>query len=520
MLIDNGRTPSPEKLVAEMDRHIEGMADLLGQPVPNEEFPWVRCSLFGIKSVTIPPWAMCCQDDNPDNLTYLDRHEVAHALMMQLSGPDYDPPSLLAEGWAESQSSDRNHQIRTLAEKHKQRRTYSLQELVSPTVYGLGGSDSPPAYWEGGPLAHYLMQRYGSATFFRLCSGARRNSFREDCQAILGDSWETVEVNFWKWIDAEGESLYQADAKHPDTTSETLVELAPSVNPADWQALVEGYRKSNKDSEWLPSKAAFVLEGNKVERDVGIHESSKHTIFEFRAIFAGEQFWIFDNLFRIGGDSFLMATPGCSADLQRNDAGSFRGRRTPAWPRDGAFDILAFYQSEADPANLLPLRENPQIGSTCHVERLDRPIQGKTSLWNVRFTRRGAKDESEMRCQIELDPQQQWRTTRVVREGKRGWRFEADMENKYLGDALMPVVQHIRFVDKEREVTVDSQARLMSDIERQELKQRVEQAAQSEPAGPYPWLRCFLLAIVIICPLGGITLLSITPLTIFGTGTD
>ena len=52
--IDDGRTPSPEKLVGEMDHHIERMANLLGQPVPSTEFPWVRCSLFGLTGLSMP----------------------------------------------------------------------------------------------------------------------------------------------------------------------------------------------------------------------------------------------------------------------------------------------------------------------------------------------------------------------------------------------------------------------------------------------------------------------------------
>ena len=63
VLIDDGRSPSPEKLAAEMDRHIQAMADLLGQPVPNKEFPWVRGSLFGFNGRALFLWAICAQVD-------------------------------------------------------------------------------------------------------------------------------------------------------------------------------------------------------------------------------------------------------------------------------------------------------------------------------------------------------------------------------------------------------------------------------------------------------------------------
>jgi len=50
----------------------------------------------------------------------------------------------------------------------------------------------------------------------------------------------------------------------------------------------------------------------------------------------------------------------------------------------------------------------------------------------------------------------------------------------------------------------------MSEVERQELKQRVEAAAESEPTDSYRWLHRILLTIVIACPLVGAMLLGIT----------
>ena len=212
VLIDDGRTPSPERLVAEMDSHIQAMSDLLGQPVPERELPWVRGSFLGLNRMSILCWALCGQDENPGELTRLDRHEVAHTLITVLSDPDHSPPSLLSEGWAESQERDRNVQIRYLAEKHKKGLTFSLQELVGADMYRRGG----PAYWEGGPVVLYLIQRYGPETFFRLYSGSREDSFHEDCQATLGNSWQTVEEDFWKWLEAEDELLAEADVERPD----------------------------------------------------------------------------------------------------------------------------------------------------------------------------------------------------------------------------------------------------------------------------------------------------------------
>jgi len=65
LLIDDGHSPHPKKLVADMDRHIEAMADLLGQPVPDGEFPWVRGTIFGFSGRAMLRWATCWKDGKP-----------------------------------------------------------------------------------------------------------------------------------------------------------------------------------------------------------------------------------------------------------------------------------------------------------------------------------------------------------------------------------------------------------------------------------------------------------------------
>ncbi len=119
VLLDQGETPNAEGLVDEMDEHIRSMAKLLGQPVPKSEFPWVRGSLVGQNRRAILSWALCGQEDNPAELTYLDRHEVAHTLITLMGSVDQYPPCVLIEGWAESQSVDRSKMIRALSERHQ-----------------------------------------------------------------------------------------------------------------------------------------------------------------------------------------------------------------------------------------------------------------------------------------------------------------------------------------------------------------------------------------------------------------
>ena len=513
VLIDDGRSPHPEKLVADMDRHIEAMADLLGRPVPNREFLWVRGSLFGFNGRAICNWAVCFPE-NASKPSYVDRHEVAHTLITALAGPDQDPPCLLTEGWAESQSNNRAEQIGNLANARKSGRAYSLQELVEPAHYNLM-RPSPCCYWEGGPVVHYLIHRYGPKTFLRLYAGVRRDTFHEDCRAILGDSWEAVEEGFWKWIEAEDKLLARPDPK-------PRVELAKSVNPADWQTLIEGCRAASKGIEPLPRNVAFVSKSDCVKESPKSASSHDDAELELSAVFEGRQFWIFSNFFPDynsfpvynsfpfrHGDSFLMSTPARNADLTRDKSGVIRGEGKDAMPRPSAALVVALRRPTGSASPWL-VYGNFQAQETCRIERLVRPAE-KTGKWKVWFTKHDAKDAAETRYQMELDPTSRWQVTRLVSEDPGFWRFEATYEYKNLGDAFLQVEWNHHFTGKNFETTRRDWVRAMSDDERRELKKRVEQAAdQWKPADPYPWLRRSLLAIVVLCPLGGVVLLGAT----------
>ena len=238
-----------------------------------------------------------------------------------------------------------------------------------------------------------------------------------------------MEESFWKWIDAEDAVLARAQAKPATTPPVAHVELAKSVNPADWQSLIAGYREANKEPDPLPSNAAFVLKGETIERKIGAAEVAKCIEIDFRAAFEGNQFWIFDN-FMYGADCFLMATPTGTADLIRDKSGSFHGRVNGPPPCEKAIQVLAVYRNEvfSDPARLLPLREHEvrQFEATYLVERVVRPTPAKTG-WEVRFTRRIADDPSELSYQLELDPGHRWRITHIVGEKKGDWRVEVDL---------------------------------------------------------------------------------------------
>ena len=380
-----------------------------------------------------------------------------------------------------------------------------MQTLVAPDIYELTNDRD---YMVGGPLVLYVMERYGPKTFFQLYRGAHRDSFQDDCRTILGDSWQTVEKDFWKWYEREGGLLAETQAKEPQPEPAPHVELAKTVNAADWQAIVEGYREVGKNHQrpdqpgdpLPPTNAAFVVDVEKADRTVGTSQAAKRTHCEFRAVFEGERFWILENGF-LKEECFLMATPVRDPELLREDYGTFEQS-----VRRHASQLLGFYGVYSVP--MLPfLRRNRSDEVTYFIDRVVRPVGRKTGRWNVWFRLRNVADSTEYSCHVELDPEHCWRETRLVSEVAGGQRFEQNIEYQWLGDALVPVALDARHVDNQLERVVHGQGRLMSDSERQEFKQRVERAG---PNVLHQRLRRLLLAIVIGCPVAGAVLLGIT----------
>lgn len=219
--------------------------------------------------------------------------------------------------------------------------------------------------------------------------------------------------------------------------------------------------------------------------------------------FKVDRFWIFDN-FLYGADCFLIGKPVRNAELLRDDSGSLESEM-----HRRASELLGFYRAEANPVQFLSLNENPWCQGTCHIERLLRPTEESAGKWNIWFTKRYAEAEPEVCYQMELDPKHRWWITQLVgeRAGKRS--IEIDAQCEYLGDALMPVYQHIRSANNQGEVTIHSRVRPMSQAERQEFMRRVERTPRLGP-DPYLQWRSFLTAIGIACPLVGATLLVTT----------
>ena len=245
-LYDAGETPDAEGLVTELDEHVAQMSALLESEPPDTQVRWVRGTLLGEGGRAMSAWALCDADE--PEVTYLDRHEVAHVVITLLAGPRQNPPMLFAEGWAEYQSNDLADMVERLQESRSIGTTYVLADLIATDTYG---ASIGLAYSQGGPFVGWLVETYGGEKFLELYAGVRQDSFHADCQRIMGHSFDQLEQQFWQWLD---------DYPTPGFDPLKDVTLADGVSPADWQELIAAYQAAQIDEPVVPRGTAIAIE--------------------------------------------------------------------------------------------------------------------------------------------------------------------------------------------------------------------------------------------------------------------
>lgn len=193
--------------VADMDRHVRVLAAQLGQPIPAGRIGWVRGGLSGFEGRAVLSLAICRA--NHGDAGYLDYHEVAHCVITRMAGPDHYPPTLLVEGWAQANSAsplDANHtpMILHLVWLRDLGGAVPLRDLLHDDYYARSYG---PVYSHGGPFAIYLLERFGGETFFRLYREAHPDTFMRDVRRVLGVEWDTLEADFWVWLNERAEAV-------------------------------------------------------------------------------------------------------------------------------------------------------------------------------------------------------------------------------------------------------------------------------------------------------------------------
>jgi hypothetical protein len=219
----------PEGDLRAMDRHIARMEALLDRPLRARIY-WARGSLLGQRN-------LCClgvslgSDRSPAGV--LDRHELAHAVLGQQENAALDPPTLLEEGWAESQAWDRTQLAeRALSLRQLVRqgaalpagdRAQFLKTLVDPEGFGLlfrqadAGRevlyleeltdgywyyrDKGPVYGLGGAFVNFVLRRKGARAFLEFHAACRPGNWDEQCRRVFGVGARELEREFWEDVE-------------------------------------------------------------------------------------------------------------------------------------------------------------------------------------------------------------------------------------------------------------------------------------------------------------------------------
>jgi len=221
----------PEGDLGAMDRHVARMEEMTGLSLQAKIY-WVRGPLLGRRGLCCNGVALGSEQSPAD---HLDRHELAHAVLYQHYSPDTEPPTLLSEGWAESQSVD----SKTLAESALELRRLLAHLATAPEseVGGMldrfvdregfgrllrkgrgpeGGIGSflreltddfwyhhgnGPVYSVGGAFVSFLLGKHGAARFVEFYFACRPGTFEAECRRVFGTDLDALEKEFWE--DAE-----------------------------------------------------------------------------------------------------------------------------------------------------------------------------------------------------------------------------------------------------------------------------------------------------------------------------
>jgi hypothetical protein len=472
VLIDDGKTPHADRLVDQMDAHIERMGALLHQPVPSQRARWVLGELVGQRGRAILAWAIC--DPAPDHspeLNDIDRHEMAHVVITTLCRPDHEPPALLAEGWATFQGSDRDDEIRQLSDEGRRGHAVPLDELIEPQWYSRSVG---PAYSHGGPLVHYLMDRFGGERFFQLYGDVQPRTFERDCQRVLATSWPDVQDGFWQWAQARARELKSAPTRPAGVT------LADGIDRAAWDKLLKDSDLSNRPRAQWPRDAAFVIDVTYARNEKGVMTNISAKL---RAVFHGDFTWLtaadHDGKSRYD----VVVGPDRSGVVRTYDgkpergAWSGPGTLARADARDALLEAWQFFHLPLTSSAAALAEESEPV----RLERLTAPSPTTHPIWTVQLAR-DTGDAQTLRRTIELDPAFDFNVPFERTQWADGSFHERRSVLESFGDgAVLPSHSDLVTHYPDGGLTVHAQLRPMSGAERIDVQRSVEAAVFERP---------------------------------------
>lgn len=312
VMIHNGMLDSPEQDVRAMDRHLERMQESLGRKM-RSKVRWVRGSLLGVGGRGGDGWALGSSDAESrgtDELSHLDLHEAAHAILDTMEHGDVrvpldrEAPAILVEGWAELQSGNSGQTLLQKAWDARRRgHVLPLCELTTEDWYHRHWS---PAYTQGGPLVEYVLHEFGPQKFFELYMTARRATFAEDCKRILGLSLDELDRAYWDYVER------RVDPEGVGGLS--YVQLASDVDRSLWREVVKGHLEAAENVRQLSGPLHAQCETSVVEFPDS--EPPREVMTKtLELLVDGDRLRLSSRLGRL--TTIIIASPDCSFSLVR-----------------------------------------------------------------------------------------------------------------------------------------------------------------------------------------------------------
>ncbi|MCA9135195.1 MAG: hypothetical protein KDB00_00515 [Planctomycetales bacterium] len=394
-----------QDLLVSMDRHVVEMCELLGQEPPSN-VAWMRASFLGFDGLSFGPWGIAKADQDGAGVTALDRHEVAHAVITELAGRNHDPPRFFSEGWAESQSADRDQMILALDGNNESTPFLKVDDLLDDHWYRASRS---PVYLFGGPFVTYLLERFDGATFLSLYRGVRRKSFRDDVRRILGVPWSDIESDFWIWLASEAERIRQSP-DHVDTAAEMdqrfELEFADETDRENWRRLTELYAQTIWADNRLPdhlhlSMTANVVaenDQNSLDRSLGVCVDDGQCFVHYEADSPAFRSSVF---ILAADDCFAMVSRRGDEDLEV-DASGIGGKETVLQAISNYVE-MGRGVDDLDPGRCIPLSRQSSRGNfRTRVDEIIAPIDDER-IWKVKLVQWLQGSESPFGTEVWLD---------------------------------------------------------------------------------------------------------------------
>jgi len=185
---------APKDDLAAMDAHVASLEWSFGRKL-REKIWWIRGSMFGQSGISHYGLSLG-SEKGPSADAYIDRHELAHAVIAQFTPAEVDPPALLQEGWAQANSGYGHHELAERAlDARVSDHNLTLRKLISAEWYY---RHDGPIYPVGGAFCSYLLLRFGHKALLDFYIRSRPSGVVAATPLILGVDFDTLEGDFWR----------------------------------------------------------------------------------------------------------------------------------------------------------------------------------------------------------------------------------------------------------------------------------------------------------------------------------